>query len=53
MIDLDRELAEKAFTARERVAIRLLLMLVYMVYPGKYGHQFDKFFELIKQDLQK
>lgn len=53
MIDLDRELAEKAITSRERIAIRLLILLVELVYPAKYGHQFDKIMEEIKKDLIK
>ena len=52
-MDIDRELAEKAFTARERIAIRLTLMLIEMVFPAKYTHQFDKFIDAIKQDFGK
>lgn len=53
MIDLDRELAERSFTSRERITFRLLFLLIELVYPAKYGHQFDKVFEAIKKDLEK
>ena len=50
-VDVNQDLSQKAFSMRERIAIRLLLLLVELVYPAKYAHQLDKMVENIKTEI--
>lgn len=52
-IDVDTELSQRQFGLREKIAIKLLMLLIEIVYPSKYSHQFDKVIESVKKDLEK
>ncbi len=43
-IDIDYDKADARLCLRERVGIRILLVIFRMVFPAKYDHQIDKAF---------
>jgi hypothetical protein len=38
-------------TMRERVAVRLILLMVQIISPWKFSHQFDEALKAIKEEL--
>lgn len=52
-MDIDRDFALQPLSCRERLAVRLVLMLLSLLAPCKYAHQLDKWIEQIRGDLGK
>lgn len=52
-MDIDEEKAAKPMTRRERLAIRLVMLLVGMVWPAKYEHQIKDYLEKVEQELSQ
>ena len=51
-ISIDEEVYEMPINQRERLCIKLVLLVIGMVYPSKYEHQINKFIDSIKEDLK-
>lgn len=43
---------DRPLSKRERIAIRLLLLLVQIIAPWQYDHQFKATTEALKQELE-
>jgi hypothetical protein len=50
-IEIEREKMLQPVSARERLCIKLVLLIIGMLYPAKYDHQLDKFMSGIKEEL--
>lgn len=51
-ITIDEERADKALTRRERIGIKVVLLLVGMIWPARYKHQIDAFLRSIQEELK-
>lgn len=47
-----QENANEKITVRERLTIVLVIFLVKMIKPWQYDHQFDKFWNEIKESIK-
>ena len=52
ILDIDEEAASRHLSKRERLAIRLVLLLIGMVWPSKYEHQIKEFLKNIEAELK-
>lgn len=44
---------EERLTIREKIALKLTIFLIQMVHPWEYSHQFQKFWDDIKETLKE
>lgn len=52
IFDLDEEAASRHLTKRERIGIKLVLLLIGMTWPAKYKHQIAEFLKSIEQEVK-
>lgn len=43
-IDINLDEAKRRLTLKEKVSIKILLAIFYILFPAVYSHQVDKFF---------
>lgn len=51
-IDIDEESVGRHLTKRERIGIKLVLLLIGMTWPAKYKHQLEVFLKSIEEELK-
>ncbi len=51
--EIDPEMVNRKLSLREKIAIRLLLMIFGIVYPAKYEHQVKSAFQPLLQLLNE
>lgn len=52
MIELEEEAVSRHLSKRERIGIKLVLLLIGMTWPAKYKHQIEAFLKSIEEELK-
>lgn len=50
-MDIDKDAAIEPLSKRERLCIKLVLLVIGMCYPSKYEHQIKAFLDEIKREF--
>lgn len=48
--DIDEDKAKRKLSVRERIAIRILLAILNIVYPFKFSHQYKPWIESLFEE---
>lgn len=51
-IEIDPVESGRKFTRREKAGIKILILIFRIIFPAKFSHQCDNFFNALMNDLE-